>query len=350
MSLNRSNPELVSIVRPELVSRRRLPVNFSPDDDKLFQHDLQRTIPQTDLIRFRDVWASSEGLLFDGLRLLPQSFAFPSELKEWKLRSIARLVATNYLFRRRRTIDHEVLWITDYWSSNYFHWLTDALSRLFVVQDRLNKIPLLLPGSFESSDHVTATLKAFGVTNVDYVRWNEVVECRNLLMPTHTAPSGHYNDDVIRNVRSILLKAYDQRSNARTGERVYLSRGRTTKRRIANEDEVSETLSNYGFRTIHAEDLSFDQQLQMFSQTRYLISNHGAGLTNMFFMPEGASVLELRCKADAIRNWFFILSSALNLNYFYQTCEPQGRYTDPHYADLLVDVATLKRNLNLFLS
>jgi hypothetical protein len=70
----------------------------------------------------------------------------------------------------------------------------------------------------------------------------------------------------------------------------------------------------------------------------------------MLFMPEAGSVLELRHDSDHTRNWFFILSAALNLNYFYQLCQPQDQQTDPHYADLLIDVKKLEENLNLMLS
>ena len=41
------------------------------------------------------------------------------------------------------------LWITDYWSTGYFHWLTDVLTRLFVVRDRLSDLLLVLPGNIK---------------------------------------------------------------------------------------------------------------------------------------------------------------------------------------------------------
>jgi hypothetical protein len=47
----------------------------------------------------------------------------------------------------------------------------------------------------------------------------------------------------------------------------------------------------FDFQTIYAEDLSFEQQVKICSRARHLVSNHGAGLTNMLFMPQGASVL-----------------------------------------------------------
>jgi hypothetical protein len=91
------------------------------------------------------------------------------------------------------------------------------------------------------------------------------------------------------------------------------------------------------------------QQVKIASAARYLISNHGAGLTNMLFMRPGGSVLELRHNTDRINNCYFTLASALNHRYFYQTCAPENRDEDPHNANLFVDVAALRANLKLML-
>jgi capsular polysaccharide biosynthesis protein len=239
-----------------------------------------------------------------------------------------------------------VLWITDYWSREYFHWLSDALSRLFVVRDRLDDLPLMLPAGYDGLDFVKSSLRAFGVKNVEFIGPSEVLECRSLLMPSHTAPSGHYNEEIIRGVRSVLLSAY---GDSDQGLRIYISRQHATKRRIINENEVVKILSNFGFQTINAEDLSFAQQVQICSRARYMVSNHGAGLTNMLFMSEAGSVFELRHQADDINNCYFTLASALNLNYFYQACRPAKDGPTPHAADLIVDPEQLEMNLRQIL-
>ena len=336
--------EVLATLSPETVSKRKLPVNFSPEHLTLFEHDLQRTIPPTQLLKFTNVHVSSEGLLFKGTQILPESFAFPDHLDQWKRRSVLKFLASNHLLRRRRVIDRDVLWITDYWSKEYFHWLTDVLSRLFVVRDRINDLLLILPYGFVS-EYMKSSLEAFGVKHFEVIERDEVLECRSLLLPTHTAPSGHYNDEIIRGVRNVLLSAY---SETQTEERIYISRQRAAKRRIVNEDEVTSILRNHGFQTVFAEDLSFAQQVKLFCNTRHLVSNHGAGLVNMLFMNEGASVFELRHKADRINNCYFTLSSALNLNYFYQACEPANHVDDPHTADLLVNRFSFEENLSLF--
>ena len=339
-----AEPEVLETFYPETLAARKLPVNFNEAHRPLFDRELQRAIPPSRLLRFKNIRVSSEGLLFSGTKILPESFAFPNHLDAWKLRSVAKFLAKNYVLRHRRQIDDEVLWITDYWSNGYFHFLADALSRLYVVRDRIDDLRLMLPAGYENFDFVTSSLAAFGVKKVEYIRPNDVLECRSLLMPSHTAPSGHYNEDVIRGVRSVLLSAY---GDSDQGERIYISRRSARKRRIVNENEVIEILSHLGFETFQTEDLSFAEQVRIFSRARCIASNHGAGLTNMLFIPEGGSVLELRHQSDDINNCYFTLASALNLNYFYQTCRPADDGPDPHTADLIVDPEELKRNLNL---
>lgn len=343
-------PEVVTEIYPETVSRRKLPVNFNQDHIALFDLELERTIPQSQLVRFKNIRVSPEGILFAGMKVLPQSFAFPWLLDEWKPRSIFKLLTINYLLRRRYRIDKEVLWITDYWSTGYFHWLTDALTRLFAVRDRLDQQGLMLPAGYETRDFVTSSLKAFRVKAVDFIRPNETLECRSLLTPTHTAPSGHFNDQAIRGVRNILLSEFGEPGDTGPGERIYISRRRADKRRIVNEDDIVPVLSKFGFQIICAEDLSFEEQVKTFSRARYIVSNHGAGLTNILFMRDGGRVLELRHHTDRIRNCYFVMTSALDFDYFYQTCQPGDHDADPHTANLFVDPDELEKHLRLLLA
>src|SRR6185369_5172319 len=141
----------------------------------------------------------------------------------------------------------------------------------------------------------------------------EVVEFRSLVMPSHTAPSGHFKDEAIRGVRDVLLSAYGDAGSEE--KRLYITRSRAGRRRIVNEDEVSSVLRKFGFATICAEDFSFAEQVAICSRARYIVSNHGAGLTNVLFMKDGGSVLELRHESDCVNNCYFTICSALALNY-----------------------------------
>jgi capsular polysaccharide biosynthesis protein len=349
MKLHYSQDNALTTLCRETVSRRRLPVNLIQENLGLFNHELERVIPETRLLALNDVRVSSDGILFRRYKMLTESFAFPSNMEQWKRRSRLKFFLNNYFLRRSRTIERDVLWIVDDWSNGYFHWLTDVLTRLYVVRDRLDDFVLLLPWDYEARDFVQPSLRCFGVKSVEFIRQNEVLRCRKVFMPTHTAPSGHYNEEIIRGVRSVLVEAYSEAADPGEYERIYISRSRARKRRILNEETVIRILAEFDFQTIYAEDLSFEEQVKICSRARYLVSNHGAGLTNMLFMPQGASLLELRHHRDRINNCYFTLSSALNLNYFYQTCQSGNDDQDPHAADLVVDPKVLKANLSLLL-
>ena len=348
MPVDSETTDQSEVLSAETVSRRRLPVNFDQSHLKLFSHELEKRIPETRFLALHDVRVSYEGILFSGGHMLPESFAFPANMKLWRRRSLLKFFASNYLLKRTRVLEKDVLWITDDWSDGYFHWLTDVLSRLYVMRARLNEFLLLLPGDYEKRDFVTSSLRCFGI-NPSFTKPDDVILCRKLFMPTHTAPSGHYNHEIIRGVRALLLEALGYSAEQAGSERVYLSRGKARMRKIANEDGVINLLAESGFQVIYAEDLSFEQQVELFSKTRYLVSNHGAGLTNMLFMPEGAALLELRHQTDATNNCYFTLASAIGLSYFYQICPPDNDNQDPHSANLIVDLDALKLNLALLL-
>jgi hypothetical protein len=107
---------------------------------------MERTIPPTRLLELRGVWASADGFLFKGGRLLAESFAYPANRATWKRRSRLEFLATSYLFRRRRRLERPAAWIVDDWSAGCFHWLADALTRLYTIRHLLDERVLLLRG------------------------------------------------------------------------------------------------------------------------------------------------------------------------------------------------------------
>jgi capsular polysaccharide biosynthesis protein len=350
MSFHTSPSDEVLMLHPETISRRKLPVNFNPDDLTLFSHELERVIPQTRLLQRYDVGVSAEGILFQRGKMLPESFAFPANRENWRRRSVLKFVISNYLLRRRRRFERESAWVIDDWSHGYFHWLADVLPRLFIIRERLKDLVLLLPHKYKELEFVQSSLKPFLIGAVEYIDSSEVLSCRKLMVPLQTAPSGHYNEELIREVRNLLVEFYASGVHETAGDRVYISRSLAPKRRIANEEEVIKLLQDFNFRVVRTEDHSFAEQVRLASGARYLVSNHGAGLANMLFMNPGANVLELRHTTDRINNCYFTLASALNLNYFYQSCEPQNPGEDAHTADLKVDARALRANLELMLA
>jgi hypothetical protein len=340
------------VIREGGLSVRVPPANLRPGDEDLFAHERVREIPPTRLVELRGVSASSEGLLFKGASILPESFSSPVMMSHFlaRRRGVVKFLATNLLRRRPRRITEPCLWVTDDWSNGYFHWLSDALPRLYAARDAARDLVLLLPHGYERLGFVTSSLKFFDVRRVEYVGADEVCVCERLLMPTHTAPSGHYNEPLVRELRDFLLEGCGATQNGRTpGARLYVSRGRAPKRKLSNEREVARVVEEFGFRVVHFEEHPFEEQVRLAAGAEHLVSNHGAGLTNVLFMPRGASVIELRREGERERNWFFNLASAAGVRYYYQTCAPSGDDDDAHSGDLFADAGALRENLSLML-
>lgn len=324
------------------VSKRQLPRNFNVGDSYLFRHELEKVIPATKLVMLENVRVDSQGLVWRNGDVLSESFIAPEHFTSMKCSSRLRLLARTYL-KKSRSIEEECICVIDASSYGYFHWLTDALTRLLAIRPLLGEIRVLLPTRYEGIEFVRSSLGAFGFPPM-YVGDDEVLRCRKLWMPTHTAPTGNYNETYINGLRDLYAHFYGTHpSTTHFNNRVYISRSRSQRRKIANEDEVVRVLREYDFDVICFEDYSFDKQALIALRTRYLVSNHGAGLTNMLFMEPGGSVLELRKTGDFHNNCYFSLSSALNLNYYYQLCASE----DPQ-EDIYINTANCTVNIELF--
>lgn len=300
--------------------------------------------------QLRDVRADALGLLSRRGRLLQLSFGRSMDAFDHRSprRYLKFLVRTYVLSRTRRV--PTAMWIVDNLSPGYFHWMTECLPRLLVGvgQDAAPKC-LLLPGAFERDGFVAETLEAFPEVAVRYIgRWS-VAKVGRALVPERVGPPGVYRPEILRGVADRLAGASaDKSRTVKPAERIYVSRVRSGRRQLVNEDAVVNLLAERGFVTIYPEELTVADQIAYARGARYMVGAHGGGLTNMMFMSPGASVLELR---RGHGQWgfecFFTLAGACGIDYYYELCHsnysvPGGYY---HHGDLVVDLDSLRKTV-----
>ena len=73
---------------------------------------------------------------------------------------------------------------------------------------------------------------------------------------------------------------------------IYISRSKSS-RSLQNESQLEEHLSKLGFSILHLEDLSVAEQISRVRAAKVLVAPHGAGLSNIPFLQEGARIIEL---------------------------------------------------------
>jgi capsular polysaccharide biosynthesis protein len=337
----------------ESLSVRKPPVNFDERDRMLFQHEFQKTIPATQLLELNHANVSSDGIVFSAIRILAECFGYRNQFLRWaSSKNLVKFFVKNYALKTRLKLDDNVFWviIIDNWSSAYFHWLMDALPRLYMVRDWLADSTLLLPESYKAWGYIIPSLAPFATREIKFIESTQVFRCRRLLVPSHTAPSGNYNEKVMRGLRQMYRDHYRGMVADDPADRVYISRAKARMRKIINENDVIAVLKEHGFRIVVLEEHPFEQQVKFILNARHLVSNHGAGLTNMLFLPPGSSVLEFRKCDDGHNNCYFALASALELKYYYQLCKPENPDENAYSANVHVDLEIFRKNLELMLA
>ena len=317
-------------------SERKTPKNLKGEDLRLFAHELSKEIENTTLLNLGNVY-----VLKDTIFSLRDFHFYLSETQTHKsnlpLKSLLKRILM--LFNKGEKITKAV-WIIDNWSEGYFHWLTDALPRLIASEKFSEDHIVILPMNYERHNYVREALSLLNY-RVHYFNSNRHLLVKELILPSHTAPTGNYNKNIINNIRDRFLKSNKQLSH----RNIFISRSKAHKRKIVNETEVISLLKLYDYEVHYFEDYSLRQQIEVMSQAKSLIGLHGAGLTNMLFMPKNGQVLEFRNRSDAHNNCYFSLASDLNHDYYYQLND--GNTNDTNIVDVTVNLEELRTNLDL---
>ncbi|MDN3712165.1 glycosyltransferase family 61 protein [Paracoccus cavernae] len=82
-------------------------------------------------------------------------------------------------------------------------------------------------------------------------------------------------------------------SGEKPTRRLYVTRKAERVRNVVGEELLLARLVRQGFEVVSFEDYDQFGQAQLMSQTEAMVTLHGAGLTNMIFMPRGSHVIEL---------------------------------------------------------
>lgn len=75
--------------------------------------------------------------------------------------------------------------------------------------------------------------------------------------------------------------------------KIFLTRPSSSNRHLDNAKEVESTFARFGYEIILPDELSLVEQACMARESSIIASLHGAGLSNAFFMQQGAIVFEI---------------------------------------------------------
>ncbi len=129
-----------------------------------------------------------------------------------------------------------------------------------------------------------------------------------------------------------------------TGNRVYISRD--TRRRVTNETELIELLTQYDFQIIEDKPRTVAEQRAIYHNASFIMGPHGASFCNLIWCRPGTHLFELFSPLF-ITDCFRYLAQLQNLSYSAYCNGSAGSYDTRYISeDITVSIPDLKRYLD----
>lgn len=239
-------------------------------------------------------------------------------------------------------IDGSIVILSSLQNHLYFHWMFEVLPRWNLLRQsgiNLDSIDyFLIPNqrSFQQESIEKLEIPHSKILNLKpHVQADRLIAA----FPSCVAWMTRSTCDFLR---STFLTA-----NSTTGKRLYISRSQAATRRVINEAEILDLLTQYGFESVTLETLSVAEQAALFASATVVIAPHGSGLTNLVFCPPTTIVVEL-FSPNFVYPCYWFLSNLVGLDYYYLLGEmPLGAsvqhwfYPDARIEDISIDLGKL---------
>lgn len=245
---------------------------------------------------------------------------------------------------------------------NYAHWMTEVLPRicLFCMDERFDGIPVIVNDNLHAnlmesllmiagSKHIIVTLpigrsiqieQLFSVSPTGYVPFEK--RTNKLINHSH----GLFSPYALKSLRN-KLKATVHDPNIATPYKIYLRRN-SGARKITNNTEIETVLTRNGFSIIEPEQLSFAQQVILFSKANIVVAGTGAACANLIFCKPSAHILILISKhKDLPYGYWQNMSCAIGGRVTYVFGDVEKKSARNVHEDYSINIEDIQAALNV---
>ena len=277
---------------------------------------IPRILPETYIAEIEDatVFGENELVASKGMIL---SDVFASKYAD-KMH-LTKKIVNKIDFEKRRTVlkyhnyrrlpVKEAFNLVGMFTYNYYHFILNTLPKLYYLYQReeYKTYPLLMDR--RAYQNFKSIIDRFNIHNraIICVGSDVALKVKRLVIASNSSwydkyvleeyfkDIGHvYDKCAIQFVRNYVLADVKPCGGMK---RVYVSRRNVDegRKRLEREEEVEALFNKYGFVSVCPEELSFFEQVKLFSQTEVFAGVAGAAFTNIIFLPENATVIYATC-------------------------------------------------------
>lgn len=235
---------------------------------------ISKTFEPKELFYLRDaILDTKTGYIF--LEENTSEFTFFESSSEWPKNFVKPLISLPKNSQLKNVLSASV----GFPNINYFHLTTHWLAN--AIRLSRDAHPLVLsPYSHKFSSEIIALfdLRKIEVTS----RWIRVQD----LAVMNPSPLGYLHPMDVKIIKSGV------RSKGSGERKIYVSRKHSS-RSIPGESMLETKLIERGFLVMYAENYSYEEQVRLFSEAKFILGPHGAGLVNAIYSATTVHILEI---------------------------------------------------------
>lgn len=185
-------------------------------------------------------------------------------------------------------------------ASNYFHLTFEILSRFGYLKgtEYAENITVLLDeAAARYPQFVDLTHTVLGNASIKYIKEYDRIHCNKLIypsmntwMPMNVRKKNDFriSDNVLAlSAAENIRKATEDLRSDKTDRKIFISRKNSFISRIINEKEIEELFIRSGYESVSVEDLSYREQVELFSSAACIVGATGAAFTNLVYCNPG---------------------------------------------------------------
>ncbi len=225
-------------------------------------------------------------------------------------------------------IEGSVAVITQVGISCYYHFLTEVLGRLAMLEQAGVKYDFVFV-PFDDSDCLfwKQALSMWGLSEdkiIEPYKRTKHIQAEMLIVPSlidRVVPdlnpnlSSYVSKETVQALRDKFLPQISEHMaiEKNFSKKIFISRKDAKIRKIENEDEVFAEFEKQGFVRYELSKMSFQEQICLFAYADQIVGIHGAGLANIIFSKPGTVLIEIfQARLDAT---YCYLSQLLSIKY-----------------------------------
>jgi capsular polysaccharide biosynthesis protein len=170
---------------------------------------------------------------------------------------------------------------------NYFHWVTDNLTRLWLSERLPETTRVLIPHT--TARYVRESLEMLGIQDLCEMRGEPCLQPERFYFCSPLAMTGVWNPLGFDWLRERFSQYFPP---AGSGRPVFLTR-RANTRVPEGLEQIESMFSAAGFEILDCGKLGFREQIEIASAAPAIAGIHGAAMTNILWSQPGTPVLEI---------------------------------------------------------